>query len=212
MSIVSEKPFCRHFHLFCWYYLFNIVISIQNGTKVTALEKSSRKDLIVWLVLFTDMFTSLLSRVPQRTECLLFISTSPNTLMRKSVKKPSLDSVSVFTLVTLGGRRGDFWFSLTKTPPEWWSITIFKVIHKDTQPPCSNKDQIKQSASCKNSICLQGFFAWGMETFFLKEKQRTFTKEFYHNLTSPWSSNFRLVYFVPVAFVHTELDFECQTL
>ena len=58
-----------------------------------------------------------------------------------------------------------------------------KVIPKDTQPPCSNKGQIEQSASC--SICLQGFFAWGMETFFWKEKQRTFTKEFYHNLTSP---------------------------
>ena len=112
MAIISEKPFYRHFHLFCWYYWFNIVISFQNGTKATALEKSSREDFIVWLVLFTDMFASLLSRVPQRTEYLLFISTSPNILMRKSVKKPLLDSVSAFTPVRLGFWRGDFCFFL----------------------------------------------------------------------------------------------------
>ena len=62
------------------------------------------------------MFTSLLSRVPQRTEYLLFISTSPNTQTRKSVKKPSPDLVSAFTLVRFGGRRGDFCFFLNENP------------------------------------------------------------------------------------------------
>ena len=109
MAIVSEKPFCRHFHLFCWYYYFVQYSNIYSKWNQSYCSwKSSRKDLIVWLVLFTDMFTSLLSRVPQRTECLLFISTSPNILMRKSVKKPLLDSVSAFTPVRLGFWRGDF--------------------------------------------------------------------------------------------------------